>query len=340
MALFRRDAFSYQSGDTLGGRYRVVTMLGRGGFGAVYSGEHLGTGQSIALKMLTAPSGDGEVEEQHNARFLREARITAQLQHPNTVRVFDVGQAEDGPLYLVMEHLRGPTLESILLRLEDRGRAMSEASAIALAVPILGSLAEAHGNGLVHRDLKPANIMLADVSGNEPSVKVLDFGCSRTMDSELTGDGTILVTPGYMSPEQCNGDDLDGRADIYSLGVILFRALCGRLPFLGPEPLTLMYQHAHAPLPDPIQVSDGRVSQGFAKILNRALAKDPADRFASANEMRVALEALRQQANDHARHIAGATQISGSARTGQSGVLTGLLATAWEGRKPDARGID
>lgn len=201
MSLFRRDAFSYQDGDELAGRYRVGHALGRGGFGAVYTGEHLGTHQQVAIKMLSPPSSEGEVAREHHERFLREARITARLAHPNTVRVFDVGEAADGPLFLVMELLRGPTLEHVLSRLEEREQTMSELAAIHIALPVLGSLAEAHNAGLVHRDLKPANIMLRGVSGNEPVVKVLDFGCSRTIDSELTSDGIVLGTPGYMSPE-------------------------------------------------------------------------------------------------------------------------------------------
>lgn len=293
MTPFAKDAMSYVPGDVVAGRYRITGVLGRGGFGAVYAGEHLGTHQPVAIKMLTA----GDKESDAAQRFYREARITARLTHPNTVRVFDVGQAEnDGPIYLVMELLRGPSLEQVLTRLAELRRPMTEAEALAVADPILRSLSEAHAAGLVHRDLKPANVMLHCVPGSTPVVKVLDFGCSHTADSNLTSEGIVIGTPGYMSPEQCRGQAVDPRSDLYALGVILYRGVVGRLPFEDTKALTLMYRHANEPVPDPREVSTQEVSAGFAKLLLRALAKQPADRFADASDMRKELDAFGAQA--------------------------------------------
>jgi len=281
---------SYVPGDMVAGRYRVTGVLGRGGFGAVYSGEHLGTQQPVAIKMLTSHEQDGDAAQ----RFYREARITAKLSHPNTVRVFDVGQEEGGPLYLVMELLNGMSIEQLLVKLTELRRPMTEAEALAFADPVLRSLAEAHAAGLVHRDLKPANVMLHCVNG-AAMVKVLDFGCSHTQDSQLTSEGLVIGTPGYMSPEQCRGEAVDARSDLYALAVILYRAVTGRLPFEDSSPLTLMYRHANDVVPDPREVSMQEISPAFAKLLMQGLAKAPQDRFADATAMRKALESYASQ---------------------------------------------
>jgi len=278
------------TGDLIEGRYRVTGILGRGGFGAVYSAEHTGTQQRIALKMLL-PSQDG-ADEGEVRRFYREAQVTAKLKHPNTVRVFDVGQTAAGALFIAMEMLHGPTLEAHLRQLARAGQVMSERETVQLGIDVLRSLHEAHGQGLVHRDLKPANIMLADSGDDDPIVKVLDFGIARAKDSSLTGAGTALGTPAYMSPEQCVGHPLDGRSDLYSLGVILYRCLVGQPPFTDKNPLTLMFQHAQAPVPDLAKTAQSPVSAGFVAAVTRALAKSRDDRFDSARAMRQALEAL------------------------------------------------
>lgn len=285
-----RDALSYASDDVVAGRYRIHGILGRGGFGAVYAGTHLGTAQPVAIKMLQADAADPEAAE----RFYREARLTAKLTHPNTVRVFDVGRDDDGPLYLVMEMLRGPTLEAVLQGLAAQQRPMTDLEAIEVALAILGSLAEAHAAGLVHRDLKPANVMFQRVPGLQDQVKVLDFGCSHTIDSELTREGQLIGTPSYMSPEQCEGAAVDARADLYALGVILFRCMALRLPFEEQNVLTLLYKHATEPAPDVRAVAPQPVDPGLAAVIARTLAKAPTDRFDSAKAMRKALDDVRQ----------------------------------------------
>ena len=281
-----RDALSYQPGEVVGDRYRITGVLGRGGFGAVYAAEHLGTEQPVAVKMMSPPAHDTEAVE----RFLREARITAGLQHRNTVRVFDVGRAADGPLYMVMEMLRGPTLEQVLQNLAEHKRPMTEAEAIDVAAAILKSLTEAHVAGLVHRDLKPANIMIHRAPGLPDQVKVLDFGCSHSADSTLTGEGVIVGTPGYMSPEQCRSDPVDPRTDLYAVGIILFRCVTLRLPYEDKSVLALMYRQANEPPPNPGDVAPQPLSPAFSALVLRALSAEPADRFANATEMRKAFE--------------------------------------------------
>ncbi len=288
-------------GDTVGDRYRIVRVLGEGGYSTVFTARHVVTDQEVAIKVLKAawPGPD----EQAVRRFYREARVTAGLAHPNTIRVFDVGQTEGGSFWLAMELLRGESLEE---RLEQRwsGQAgatdllarsqpgvLTEQECIDFAVPVLRSLQEAHQRRLVHRDLKPANIVLAEVAG-EAIVKVLDFGIAQTSGSTLTTTGMALGTPAYMSPEQCQGLELDGRSDLYSLGIILYRCVSGDVPFADLNPVKLMQAHLSRPLPDLWRAAKTRLSQGFVDLVVKALAKDKADRFADSQAMREALIAV------------------------------------------------
>ena len=278
-------------GDVVGGRYRITGSLGRGGFGVVCTAVHTGTGQPVALKYLTVdPEG---TEEDVIRRFFQEARITAGLRHPNTVRLFDFGQAENGALYMVMELLHGPTLEQLLAGLAARDEVLSEAATLDIAIPVLKALGEAHDADLVHRDLKPANIILALVPGDEPMPKVLDFGIARVKNSSLTGSNRALGTPAYMSPEQCRGQDIDGRSDLYALGVILYRCVTGAVPYDHTNRMKVMWMHNVAPLPDLREKARTPLSQLFIGAVQQALAKEPADRFADARAMRQALEFVR-----------------------------------------------
>jgi len=284
-----REAGVIHEGDIVEGRYRITGVLGRGGYGAVYSAEHTGTKQKVAIKMLMG-GGEGH-DEGEIRRFYREAQVTANLRHPNTVRVFDVGQTQDQALFIAMELLHGPTLEKVLRNHASEGRVATEAEAIDVGIAVLKSLSEAHGQGLVHRDLKPANIMITEVDG-ERIIKVLDFGIARPQESSLTETGSSLGTPGYMSPEQCRADPIDGRSDLYSLGVILYRCVAGKLPFVHSNPMTLMFMHISHPPPDLAAAAQTPLTQGFLRCVQRALAKDPAERFQSARDMRLALEVL------------------------------------------------
>jgi serine/threonine protein kinase len=276
-------------GDVVAGKFRVQRILGVGGFGAVYEAEHTGGLGRVALKMLSPT----DHEEGDIRRFYREAQVTAALRHPNTVRVFDVGQHETGALYLAMELVHGHSLEEELRARKDVNEAMSEAETLEIGIDALRSLSEAHGRGLVHRDLKPANLMLTDVDG-ERVVKVLDFGIALVKGSSLTGSGHALGTPAYMSPEQCSGGEVDGRSDLYALGVVLYRCVTGQPPFHDTNPLAIMMSHVTG-APPPIQpLLTQPVSQGLIDIIETAMAKTSAERFIDARAMRAALEAVQK----------------------------------------------
>ncbi len=290
---FSKHPRNYEVGDLVGERYRITGALGSGGYAAVYSAEHTGTGQQVAVKLMAFdPTADGG--EVAVRRFFREARITAGLTHPHTVRVFDVGQDDGGALYIAMELLRGESLEDLLKRVLTAGEVLSESDALDIMIPVLESLAEAHDRQLVHRDLKPANIFIVKDADGEQVVKVLDFGIARTADSSLTVGGTIPGTPPFMSPEQCRGEQLDGRSDIYSLAVLLFLCVVGRLPFHDTNVLRLMRMHAFEPPPDPRTMTSRPLSDGIVHVLMRSLAKQPGERPSSAAELADELRAIRE----------------------------------------------
>src|SRR5215469_1509166 len=219
-------------GLTLGGKYRVVRLLGEGGMGAVYEGEQqLGTTKrKVAIKTLHPHlSRDPKIK----ARFEREVGTIAELEHPNTIQVHDFGSTPDGILYIVMEFLQGRSLADLL----EKEGALSPERALHVVDQVCGSLEEAHGRGIVHRDLKPDNVVLVERAGKKDFVKVLDFGIAKRANEEdrneqkLTQQGMVLGTPPYMSPEQFTGKPLDLRSDIYSLGVMAYEMLTGKLPF-------------------------------------------------------------------------------------------------------------
>ncbi|MCO4760960.1 MAG: protein kinase [Myxococcales bacterium] len=293
---FSKHPRNYGLDDHVADRYRITGALGSGGYAAVYSAEHTGTGQEVAVKLMafdpTAAGGEVAVR-----RFFREARITAGLSHPNTVRVFDVGQDEGGALYIAMELLRGESLEQRLKRVLTAGDALSVDDSLDIMIPVLDSLAEAHDKQLVHRDLKPANIFLTQVTQEDETVmvpKVLDFGIARTADSSLTVGGTIPGTPPFMSPEQCRGEELDGRSDLYSLAVLLFLCVTGRLPFHDTNVLRLMRMHAFDAPPNPRSKTNRPLPDGLVSLLMRSLAKAPADRPPTAAAMRKELAEIQQ----------------------------------------------
>jgi serine/threonine-protein kinase len=279
-------------GQTLGGKYKVVRLLGEGGMGSVYEGEQqLGTAKRrVAVKTLHAHlSRDPKVK----ARFEREVGTIAELEHPNTIQVFDFGSTPDGILYIVMEFLQGKSIGDVL----EKEGAMAPDRVDNVFAQVCGSLEEAHNRGIVHRDLKPDNVVLVERAGKKDFVKVLDFGIAKRAKEEdkneqkLTQQGMVLGTPPYMSPEQFTGQPIDARSDIYSLAVVVYEMLTGRLPFKANTAWEWANQHMTQP-PLPIEsLAEGmRAPPAMRSAILRALSKAPEARFQTVGQF---LEAFR-----------------------------------------------
>ena len=268
---------------TIVGPYRVAALVAHGGMGVVYRATDLRLRRDVALKMLMPADRPDEARVD---RFLREARITASVDHPNVVKVFDVG-IHDGNPYIVAELLDGETLRARL----DRGR-LPPAAARAIAIEVARGLVAAHAAGLVHRDLKPENIFLTRAG----ATRILDFGIAklaadapRPAGGAATMTGMVLGTAGYLAPEQIRGGDVDARADLFALGAILFELLTGARAFAGDHAVDRLHAVLHAPPPD-LLAHRRDVPPALARITARLLAKQPADRFQSAADLLWALE--------------------------------------------------
>ena len=274
-------------GAVIGQRYRIVELIGRGGFGDVFKAIHLGTHEPVALKILrTELHADPTTHE----RFTAEARMSASLKHPNTVRVFDFGTTPETDLYIAMEYLTGESLAQLL----HNGARLTPQRTVHIVSQVLRSLAEAHGKRIVHRDLKPDNVVVGELAGEQDFVRVIDFGIAKFVreGQQLTQAGAIVGTPHYMSPEQVRGEALDGRSDLYALGVLMFRCLTGQLPFEGDNSFAVLAAHL-SERPAPMSRYTSSVDPVLDRIVLRALEKDPAHRFHDAEQMRAALDAWR-----------------------------------------------
>ncbi len=269
---------AFTPGETVGS-YRIIEKLGHGGMATVYKAYHAPLDRDVAIKVLHPAFKN---DPQFFARFQREARIVAKLEHSNIVPVYDFSEHEGEP-YLVMRYVQGDTLKPHL-----QNGPLSPAETMRIMRPVCNALAYAHDQGVLHRDIKPSNVMLTPDGG----VYLTDFGLARMVqagESTLSQD-MMVGTPQYISPEQAQGErDLDGRTDIYSLGVVLFEMLTGSVPFSGDTPFAVVHDHIYKPLPLPSAVNPDIAPQ-VEKVILRALVKDKNERFEKVQDLWQALE--------------------------------------------------
>lgn len=268
-------------GRTIAGAFRLGELIGVGGMGRVYRAEQNTLGRAVAVKVIH-PHLHGD--ETTVARFYNEARAASRLNHPNSVSIIDFGRTEDGMLFLVMEHLDGKDLAHVLA--EEGPLPFLRICRIVRYT--LSALGEAHALGVVHRDLKPENIIVKPVRRGAEHVKVVDFGLAHIVESDtsISAPGLVCGTPDYMAPEQGAGDPVDGRGDLYAVGVVLYEMLTDQLPFVDDNPTKVIYKHIHEAVPDPRQVAPYRdIPDSLARICLRALEKDPDDRYPTADAM-------------------------------------------------------
>ncbi|MFT3691943.1 MAG: serine/threonine-protein kinase [Kofleriaceae bacterium] len=262
-------------GKVIDNRYEIQQRVGEGGMGVVYKARQMSIDRVIALKMLNQQM---QGDQQWVQRFYNEAKACSRLQHPNTIRMFDFGQTQDGRLFMTMEFLDGISLRDAL----QRG-AIAPQRVVKILIQCCASLAEAHSIGIIHRDIKPDNVFLLNMAGSPDFVKLLDFSVAKLLEGDRmkTQAGVVFGTPQYMSPEQGRGLPLDARSDLYALGVLAYEMLVGTVPYNDDNPMTVIQMHLHAavpPMPETIPYS-------VQAIVRRAMEKDPARRYQSAGEM-------------------------------------------------------
>lgn len=281
------------TGQLISGRYQVEECLGRGAMGEVYRATHTLMAKTVAIKVLRS-----QLEQRDDLveRFRREAQAAAHIDHPNICAASDFGQMDDGTFFLVIEYLEGHTLEDAI----EARAPISAAQTIDIAVQVASGLSRAHELDVIHRDLKPENIMLVAREDGQDFVKILDFGVARVRlteqheNAQLTQAGTVWGTPLYMAPEQAAGGEVDGRSDLYSLGVILYEMLCGRPPFKDSNPARVMAMHlTHQPRPPSEYAPEAKIPLALETLVLELLDKDPNSRPASASALIERLEACR-----------------------------------------------
>jgi len=274
-------------GQKLAGKYLIEELIKSGGMGSVYRGKHVLMDKTVAIKVLRPSLASDDVVV---ARFSREAKAASRISHPHAVSVTDFGESENGVVFLVMEYLDGQTLKDLI----RREGAMPLARVVEIVRQVSGALDAAHQQGVVHRDLKSDNIMLSQTDGGDWA-KVLDFGIAKIQelegvrDHDITAPNLVIGTPQYMSPEQCSQTGpIDARSDVYSLGVILYEMLAGRVPFTGESPTVIMMKQVQDPPPSILAARQG-LPKAIGELVERALAKQPGDRFQTAGALSEAL---------------------------------------------------
>jgi tRNA A-37 threonylcarbamoyl transferase component Bud32 len=271
------------TGEVVGGRYKLVQSLGNGGMGQVFVAENIAIGMRVAVKVLKP---ELLANPEFRQRFQNEAQAVAAIEHANVARFFDLVVGD--PTFIVMEYVRGETLSDVV----KRGKLPID-RALTIAERLCWGLDAAHAAGVVHRDLKPANVLIAPDAEYGEAPKIIDFGLAKLAaaagDSQLTRTGQIIGTPAYMSPEQIKGDKVDGRADVYALGCLLFELLTGRTPFAGAnDDVQILYRQMHE-APPPLAKFLPDVPDALDALMDRALQKDPAQRFPTMRAMAAAL---------------------------------------------------
>ena len=269
------------------GRYEIIDELGKGAMGVVYKARDPLIGRELALKTfrLGYSAGDQELE-QFRERFLREAQSAGILSHPNIVTIHDVAVEPGGDFFIAMEFVKGTDLKLVMQR---QGK-FEPKFAFDVVAQIADGLGYAHAKGVVHRDIKPANILITA----DKQAKITDFGIARVEASNLTMEGQLLGTPNYMAPEQIQGKPVDHRADIFSLGVMLFELVTGKKPFAAPNLSAVTHKIVFEPYPSPEDIVPD-LPPGFIQVLDRALAKDPEERYDKGAEMAADLRAIYAQ---------------------------------------------
>jgi eukaryotic-like serine/threonine-protein kinase len=281
-------------GRTFLGRYEAIRLLGEGGMGRVYLAKQTDLQRQVVVKVMhDHVASDPKFRE----RFQRETLMMARFQHPYVVALYDASVTDPQGPCIVMEYIRGITLDTLL----QRNTRLTPGRAGRLLSQLCEALQAAHGEGIIHRDLKPANLMVVDSDTPYEKIKVMDFGLAKLVDARLpnkasdTGADFAVGTPGYISPEQVRGEELTHRSDLYSVGIILFELLTGKLPFTGDETMDVLLKHATEVPPPFSTVSASWIPPSIEKVVQSCLAKDPNERPASARELWERYEAALQQ---------------------------------------------
>ncbi len=285
--------------SALGGKYQFLSVVGEGGMSVIYRARQLALDKTVAIKML---HGSSSGHSKTNIRFHQEARLASSLSHPNVIAVHDFGTTEHGQPFLVMDFIDGPSLAQLI---RDEGPLRAD-RAVEIFIQMTAGLTHAHDKGILHRDLKPSNIMISRVDGAD-MVTLVDFGIAKMTgesaeSQQLTKTGDLFGSPPYMSPEQCLGQKLDARSDIYALGCIMYEALTGVVPFLGESAAETIFKHLNEVPPKMAEVCDIPFSDDLEEIVARCLTRDPRFRYQTSEELHADLEAIRDDKPRPSKH--------------------------------------